>query len=146
MLTEFSVVLVFLIVGVLFVAAGIITAALIRPSNPNPRKNSTYESGEEPIGSPWIQFNNRFYIIALAFIIFDVEIVLLLPWTIAFKEIGWFAFWGMFVFAFILGLGLAYDWAKGLLDWEKPNPQIPVLSDLVITREQYLEELKNKQQ
>jgi NADH-quinone oxidoreductase subunit A len=145
MLTQFSVVLVFLIVGVLFVAAGIVTAALIRPSRPNPRKNSTYESGEEPIGSPWVQFNNRFYIIALAFIIFDVELVMLFPWAVAFKDIGWFAFWGMLVFAFILGLGLAYDWVKGLLDWEKPNPQIPVLSDLVTTREQYLKDLKNKE-
>lgn len=142
MLTEFSVVLVFLFVGVLFVAAGIITASFIRPSHPNPRKNSTYESGEEPIGSPWIQFNNRFYIIALAFIIFDVELVMLFPWAVVFKEIGWFAFWGMIVFAFILALGLAYDWAKGLLDWEKPSPQIPVLSDLVTTREEYLKNIK----
>ncbi|GAB1370279.1 NADH-quinone oxidoreductase subunit A [Candidatus Kapaibacterium sp.] len=146
MLIDYSVVLVYLIVGVLFVAAGIVTAALIRPSRPNPRKNSTYESGEEPIGSPWIQFNNRFYIIALAFIIFDVELVMLFPWATAFKEIGWFAFWGMIVFAFILALGLAYDWAKGLLDWEKPNPQIPSLDELVITREQYLDELKKKEQ
>lgn len=145
MLTEYSVVLVFLIVGVLFVAAGIITAALIRPSRPNPRKNSTYESGEEPIGTPWIQFNNRFYIIALAFIIFDVELVMLFPWAVVFKEIGWYSFWGMIVFAFILALGLAYDWAKGLLDWEKPKPQIPVLSELVMTREEYNNKIKNKE-
>jgi len=143
MLTEYSVVLVFLIVGVVFVALGLITASLVRPSNPNSRKNSTYESGEEPIGSPWVQFNNRFYIIALAFIIFDVELVMLFPWAVVFKEVGWFAFWGMIVFAFILALGLAYDWAKGLLDWEKPNPQIPVLSDLVMSREEYLNKLKN---
>lgn len=145
MLTEYSVVLVFLFVGVFFVAAGIVVAALIRPSRPNPRKNSTYESGEEPIGSPWIQFNNRFYIIALAFIIFDVELVMLFPWAVVFKEMGWFAFWGMIVFAFILALGLAYDWAKGLLDWEKPQPQIPVLSDLVTTREEYLKNIKTKE-
>jgi NADH-quinone oxidoreductase subunit A len=144
MLNEFSVVLVFLFVGVIFVAAGIFVAALIRPSRPNPRKNSTYESGEEPIGSPWIQFNNRFYIIALAFIIFDVELVMLFPWAVAFKELGWFAFWGMIVFAAILALGLAYDWAKGLLDWEKPNPQIPVLSNLVTTREEYLKNMQKK--
>lgn len=144
MLNEFSVVLVFLFVGVFFVAAGIIVASFIRPSRPNPRKNSTYESGEEPIGSPWVQFNNRFYIIALAFIIFDVELVMLFPWAVVFRELGWFSFWGMIVFAFILALGLAYDWAKGLLDWEKPNPQIPVLSDLVTTREEYLKNMKNQ--
>ncbi|MFA5512167.1 MAG: NADH-quinone oxidoreductase subunit A [Candidatus Kapaibacterium sp.] len=144
MLNEFSVVLVFLFVGVIFVAAGLTVAALIRPNRPNPRKNSTYESGEEPIGSPWIQFNNRFYIIALAFIIFDVELVMLFPWAVVFKEIGWFAFWGMIVFGFILALGLAYDWTKGLLDWEKPNPQIPVLSELVTTREEYLKTMKGQ--
>ena len=93
MLTEYSVVLVFLIVGVLFVAAGIVTAALIRPSHPNPRKNSTYESGEEPIGTPWVQFNNRFYIIALAFIIFDVELVMLFPWAVVWLTIGQKDFW-----------------------------------------------------
>jgi NADH-quinone oxidoreductase subunit A len=138
MLTEFGVVLIFLIVGVLFVAAGILTAALLRPKHPNALKLSTYESGEEPIGSPWVQFNNRFYMIALAFIIFDVELVLLFPWAVVYKSMGWFAFWGMLFFVFILALGLAYDWAKGLLDWEKPIPVIPKLGDLVMTREQYL--------
>lgn len=136
MLSEFGVVLIFFIVGVLFVAAGLITAALIRPSHPNPQKLSTYESGEEPVGSPWVQFNNRFYLIALAFIIFDVELVLLFPWATVYKQLGWYAFWGMMFFAGILILGLVYDWAKGLLDWEKPNPYIPKLSDLVITRDQ----------
>jgi len=142
MLSEFGVVLIFLIVGVLFVAAGIYTSALIRPKNPNPIKLSTYESGEQPIGSPWIQFNNRFYMIALAFIIFDVELVLLFPWAVVYKDLGWFAFWGMIFFVSVLGLGLAYDWIKGLLDWEKPQPIIPKLSDLVVTREQY-KDLKN---
>lgn len=142
MLSEFGVVLIFLIVGVLFVAAGIYTSALIRPKNPNLIKESTYESGEQPIGSPWIQFNNRFYMIALAFIIFDVELVLLFPWAVVYKDLGWFAFWGMIFFVFVLALGLAYDWLKGLLDWEKPKPVIPKLDDLVITREQY-KDLKN---
>ena len=98
MLTEFGVVLIFLIVGVLFVAAGILTAALLRPKHPNALKLSTYESGEEPTGSPWVQFNNRFYMIALAFIIFDVELVLLFPWAVVYKSMGWFAFWGMAFF------------------------------------------------
>ncbi len=139
MLSEFGVVLIFLIVGVLFVAAGIYTSALIRPSRPSSIKNTTYESGEQPIGSPWIQFNNRFYIIALAFIIFDVELVLLFPWATVYKQLGWFAFWGMIFFVFVLGLGLAYDWLKGLLDWEKPKPYIPKLSDMIISRKQYKE-------
>lgn len=142
MISEFGVVLIFLIVGVLFVAAGIYTAAIIRPHRPNPIKETTYESGEQPIGSPWIQFNNRFYIIALAFIIFDVELVLLFPWATVYKELGYYAYWGMLFFVFILALGLAYDWIKGLLDWEKPKPYIPKLSDLVLTKEEY-QKLKN---
>lgn len=135
MLSDFGVILLFLIIGFVFVAAGIVTAALVRPKNPNIIKMSTYESGEEPIGSPWIQFNTRFYIIALAFIIFDVELVLLFPWATAYKDLGWYAFWAMTVFVFILVLGLVYDWAKGYLEWDKPEPYIPKMSDLVITRE-----------
>ncbi len=135
MLSDFGVILLFLIIGFLFVAAGLIAAAIVRPSNPNIIKMSTYESGEEPIGSPWIQFNTRFYIIALAFIIFDVELVLLFPWATVFKDLGWYSFWAMAIFVFILVLGLVYDWAKGYLEWDKPDPYIPKMSDLVITRE-----------
>ncbi len=131
MLTEYGVILIFLIIGFIFVGIGIFVSALIRPNKPNPIKNSTYESGEEPIGSPWVKFNTRFYIIALAFIIFDVEVVLLFPWAVVFKDLGWFAFWGMVVFVLILTLGLVYDWAKGYLDWDKPQPYIPKLEDLV---------------
>lgn len=80
--------------------------------------------------------------IALAFIIFDVELVLLFPWAVVYKDLGWFAFWGMIFFVFVLALGLAYDWLKGLLDWEKPQPVVPKLDDLVISREQY-KDLKN---
>jgi NADH-quinone oxidoreductase subunit A len=132
MLTDFGIVLLFFIIGILFVAASIISASIIRPSHPNPVKNSTYECGEEPIGSPWIRFNSRFYVIALVFIIFDVELVLLFPWAVVFKELGWYSFAAMLVFLFILVVGLAYDWSKGYLDWEKPKPYIPKLKDLVI--------------
>lgn len=135
MLSDFGVILLFLIIGFIFVAAGLIVAAIVRPKKPNTIKMSTYESGEEPIGSPWIQFNTRFYIIALAFIIFDVELVLLFPWATVFKDLGWFSFWAMTIFVIILVLGLVYDWAKGYLEWDKPDPYIPKMSDLVITRE-----------
>ncbi len=131
MLTDYGVILIFLIIGFVFVGVGIFVSALVRPNKPNPIKLSTYESGEEPIGSPWVKFNSRFYIIALAFIIFDVEVVLLFPWAVVFKDLGWFAFWGMVVFVIILTLGLVYDWAKGYLDWDKPKPYIPKLEDLV---------------
>jgi NADH-quinone oxidoreductase subunit A len=134
MLTEFGIILLFIIVGFIFVAMGLIVAALIRPSRPDPVKNSTYECGEIPIGEPWIKFNTRFYVIALAFIIFDVELVMLFPWAVVFKSLGWFAFWAMVIFVSILMLGLVYDWARGYLEWERPEPYIPKLSDLIVTK------------
>lgn len=137
MLTDFGIILIFIIIAVLFVAAGLITAALIRPSKPNPIKNSTYECGEEPIGGAWIKFNPRYYVLSLVFLIFDVELVLLFPWAVVYKDLGWFAFIAMTVFFFILVVGLAYDWAKGYLEWDKPNPYIPKLDDLVVPKTQY---------
>ncbi len=137
MLTDFGIILLFIIIAVLFVAAGLITAALIRPSRPNPIKNSTYECGEEPIGGAWIKFNPRYYVLSLVFLIFDVELVLLFPWAVVYKDLGWFAFIAMVVFFFILVVGLAYDWAKGYLEWDKPSPYIPKLNDLVVPKTQY---------
>lgn len=141
MLTDFGIILLFFIIGILFVAVGLISAAIIRPSRPNPLKNSIYECGEEPIGPAWIKFNVRFYVIALAFILFDVEVVFLFPWAVVLNEfksadlsLGWFAFFEMAVFVVILLAGLVYLWGKGDLDWEKPKPYIPKLSDLVFTK------------
>ena len=135
MISEFGIVLLFFILGFVFVGIGIFFSALIRPSKPTKEKLMTYECGEDPIGSPWIKFNPRFYLIALAFLIFEVEVVLLFPWVVVFKGLGWYAFWAMVIFVFILMLGLAYDWSKGYLSWDRPEPQIPKLKDLVITKE-----------
>jgi len=137
MLTEFGVILLFFIIGFLFVAIGLIAAAIIRPHKPNPIKNSIYECGEEIIGEPWIRFNVRFYVIGLVFLLFDVEIVFLLPWAVIFKELGWFAFIEMIIFVLILIIGLVYVWAKGDLDWEKPKPYIPKLEDLVSEKKRF---------
>ncbi|MGE5479566.1 MAG: NADH-quinone oxidoreductase subunit A [Chloroflexota bacterium] len=134
MLTDFGVVLIFLIIGVVFVGAGIFVSALVRPKHPTKEKLSTYESGEVPIGSPWVRFNTRFYLVALAFIIFDVELVMLFPWATVFKGLGWYAFLAMVIFVTILMLGLVYDWAKGYLEWDRPKPYIPKMEDLVIPR------------
>ena len=134
MLSDFGVVLLFFIIGFVFVGIGLIAAAIIRPSHPNPVKNSTYECGEMPIGPPWIRFNNRFYVIALIFLLFDVEVVFLLPWAIVFKQLGWFAFIEMIVFVVILLAGLAYVWGKGDLEWDRPKPYIPKLDDLVVEK------------
>jgi len=140
MLGEFGIVLLFFIVGFLFVAVGLLAAAIIRPNKPNRIKLSTYECGEQPIGYPWIRFNVRFYVVALVFLLFDVEIVFLLPWAVVinyFKSfgLGLFVFLEMFIFVVILVFGFAYVWAKGDLDWERAKPIIPNLDYLIYKKQ-----------
>ncbi|MBL7833588.1 MAG: NADH-quinone oxidoreductase subunit A [Cyclobacteriaceae bacterium] len=127
---EFGIILIFLIGGLLFLLASFLVARLVRPSRPNDQKLETYESGEQALGTAWAQFNLRFYIVALMFILFEVEIVFLFPWSTVFanKELiretngtwGWFSLVEMILFIFILALGLAYAWIHGLLDWVNP--------------------------
>ena len=124
MLTEFGRVLIFLIVGAMFVAIGMATAWLLRPHRPYPSKLATYECGETPLGDTRVRFNIRFYVIALIFLVFDVEVVFLFPWAVVYKELGWFAFFEMLAFLGILIVGYAYVWVKGDLDWDKPNQSI----------------------
>lgn len=93
----------------------------------SPRQNKggdkliSYECGEIPEGSAWVKFNIRFYVIALVFLIFDVEIVFLFPWAVVFQELGLLAFIEAFIFVLILVVGFAYVWVKGDLDWVKMN-------------------------
>lgn len=117
MVSDFAAVAVFLVLGAVLVLFLFLLARLIRPAAPNPIKLSTYECGETPIGSGWIQFNVRFYIFCLIFVIFDVEVVFLFPWAIAFQSLGLFAFVEMVVFVAILLFGLYYAWRKGFLKW-----------------------------
>nr|BAL57992.1 NADH dehydrogenase I subunit A [uncultured prokaryote] len=118
---QYTQVFIFLVLGVLFIAITLFISRLIRPHAPTPEKLSPYECGEVPIGSPWIRFNIRFYIIALIFLIFDVEILLLYPWAVVFKRIGAVAFIEMFLFVFILIVGFVYVWREGYLEWVKPR-------------------------
>lgn len=134
-ISDFGTILLFLVGGAIFVMIGLLTARIIRPNRPNSEKLTTYESGEEPIGNAWVQFNPRFYVVALIFIIFDVELAFLFPWATVFgrRELieatdgvwGWFSLVEMFIFIGVLVLGLAYAWAKGHLDWIKPKPVLP---------------------
>ena len=121
MLLQFANVLVFLGVGVLFLSVSLLLSSLIRPSKYSEEKLIPYECGENPVGSPWIQFNIRFYVFALIFIIFDVEVAFLVPWAVVFKKLGMFAFIEGLIFILILGVGLAYVWAKGDLQWIRPE-------------------------
>lgn len=116
---DFANVLVYLFVSILFIFGSLTVGKLIRPHRPTPEKLTTYECGEDTIGSAWIQFNVRFYIIALIFLIFDVEIAILFPWATIFKKIGLLAFLEMMLFIGILVVGFAYVWVKGDLEWLK---------------------------
>jgi len=124
-LTEFGKILIFFILGALFVAGGLIVSWILRPNRPYPEKLRPYECGEEPVGNAWIRFNVRFYVIALIFLIFDVEVVFLFPWALVYRQLGLFGFLEMAVFLLILIVGFAYVWVKGDLDWDKPKPIIP---------------------
>ncbi|HUN65755.1 MAG TPA: NADH-quinone oxidoreductase subunit A [Bacteroidota bacterium] len=128
MLTDFGRIFVFFIVGAIFVTGGLVFAWIIRPSRWYQNKLTTYECGEVPVGDSWVRFNIRFYVIALIFLIFDVEVVFLFPWAVVFQNLGGFAFIEMLLFLAILALGYAYVWVKGDLDWDKPEPDVPHLN------------------
>ena len=117
MLFNFANVLVFLVVGCVFVVLNTTLSRLLHTKIFMEEKFIPYECGEDPIGDTRIKFNTRFYVIALIFLIFDVEIIFLFPWAVVFRSIGWLAFVEMLVFIAILIVGLAYVWAKGDLEW-----------------------------
>lgn len=145
-LSEFGEVLLFIVGGVIFVILSFLISRLIRPNRPNVQKLATYESGEEAISTAWTQFNIRFYIVALIFILFEVELVFLFPWATIFarKELmeetnglwGWFSLIEMIIFILVLALGLAYAWVNGLLDWVRPQ-QKPTDYKAVVPKELY---------
>lgn len=116
-MSEYLSVLIFTLTGIGFVLFTFFLSRLIRPHNPYKAKVANYECAEEPIGSPWIQFNNRFYIFALIFVIFDVEVIFLFPWAVAFGQLGLYAFVEMVIFIGILFFGLFYAWKRGVLTW-----------------------------
>jgi NADH-quinone oxidoreductase subunit A len=115
-------ILVFALLGAGFLAATLFIGSVLRPATPDAEKNSIYDCGEKPIHQAWFNFNPRFYIVALIFLIFDVEVAFTYPVAVVFKRwvaegAGGFAFLELFVFVAILVLGLAYVWRKGDLEW-----------------------------
>ena len=93
-------------------------ARFLRPRKPNPLKNSTYECGMETIGDTWVQFRAQYYLFALIFVIFDIELVFLFPWAVAYNRLGLFALVEMALFIGMLALALVYAWRKGILEWQ----------------------------
>ena len=117
-LSEYLSILIFLIIA-LFLSIGFIVANyLASPSNPDPEKLSAYEFGFEPFDDSRMEFYVRFYLVAILFIIFDLEIAFLFPWAVSLKNIGALGFYSMMFFLFILTIGFIYEWKNGALDWE----------------------------
>jgi NADH-quinone oxidoreductase subunit A len=107
----------------LFIAIGLSTGFillnfLLSPNKPDPEKLSAYECGFNPFEDSRMEFDVRFYLVAILFIIFDLEIAFLFPWAISLGKIGALGFWSMVIFLLILAIGFIYEWKKGALDWE----------------------------
>ncbi len=116
-LTGYDYFLVFLLVCALLAGVALIASSLLAPKKRQVLRTTTYESGMELQGGAWIQFNIRYYMFALVFVIFDVETVFLYPWAVAFHQLGVLAFVEAIIFVAILITGLVYAWRKGALEW-----------------------------
>jgi NADH:ubiquinone oxidoreductase subunit 3 (subunit A) len=118
LLSSFGYVGILVIVSLLFPIGALITSFIVRTRKPDPRKLTTYECGIEPRGQAWIQFNIRYYLFALLFVIFDVEAVFLYPWAVAYRQLGLYALVEMMIFILILVVGYIYAWNKKALEWK----------------------------
>jgi NADH-quinone oxidoreductase subunit A len=107
----------FLALGAGLVAIFIVLTTVIGPSLRFPEKDEPFECGERQIVSPYQRFSVKFYMVAVSFIIFDVEVAYLYPWAVVWGDLGWFGYLSMMLFLLVLSVGLAYEWLKGGLDW-----------------------------
>jgi NADH-quinone oxidoreductase subunit A len=117
-LSEYFSILLFLIIAVGLSFGFILANYLAAPSNPDPEKLSAYECGFEAFDDSRMEFDVRFYLVAILFIIFDLEIAFLFPWAISLGNIGALGFWSMMIFLSVLTIGFIYEWKKGALEWE----------------------------
>ena len=114
---NYVVVAVFIVLGILLPVVALTVGRLLRPNKPTELKQTTYESGNEPVGEGQVRFNIRYYLFALMFVIFDVETVFLYPWAVAYNKLGLFVLVEMVIFAGMLFIGLLYAWKKKVLKW-----------------------------
>ena len=117
-LKDYFPIILFLIIALVLSFGFIIVNFLFSPKNSDPEKLSAYECGFEPFSDSRMEFDIRFYLVAILFIIFDLEIAFLFPWAISLGKIGFLGFISMMIFLFILTVGFIYEWKKGALDWE----------------------------
>ena len=118
LLLEYLPILIF--IGLAGVLGGvlILVPLIVAPSKPDPEKLSAYECGFPAFGDARMKFDVRFYLVAILFIIFDLEVAFLFPWAVSLGGIGWLGFGSMMAFLFVLTIGFVYEWRKGALDWE----------------------------
>ena len=117
-LKDYFSILLFLLIALGLSIGFIVMNFLFSPKNPDPEKLSAYECGFEPFSDSRMKFDVRFYLVAILFIIFDLEIAFLFPWAITLGNIGALGYWSMMIFLFVLTIGFVYEWKKGALDWD----------------------------
>ena len=117
-LNDYLSIIIFLVIALVLSVTFVIVNFILSPKNPDPEKLSAYECGFEPFEDSRMEFDVRFYLVAILFIIFDLEIAFLFPWAISLGNIGILGFSSMMIFLFILTIGFIYEWKKGALDWE----------------------------
>jgi NADH-quinone oxidoreductase subunit A len=118
MLAEYFPILLFIAVGLAVGVAPLVLGKLLGPNRPDPEKLSPYECGFDAFEDARMKFDVRYYLVAILFILFDLEIAFLFPWAVSLNEIGAFGFWSMMVFLAVLVIGFIYEWKKGALEWE----------------------------
>jgi NADH-quinone oxidoreductase subunit A len=117
-LTQYFPILVFIAIAVGLALVMLLAPMIVGRQKPDVEKLSQYECGFEPFGDARAQFDVRFYLVAILFIIFDLEVAFLFPWAVSLKEIGVVGFWSMMGFLSVLTIGFIYEWKKGALEWE----------------------------
>ena len=117
-LRDYLSIIIFLFIALGLSAGFIVLNFLFSPKKPDPEKLSAYECGFEAFGDSRMEFDVRFYLVAILFIIFDLEIAFLFPWAISLGNLGPLGFWSMMIFLLILTIGFIYEWKKGALDWD----------------------------
>ncbi len=117
-LTEYLPVLIFFLIAFAIAVIAVVASWIVAPQRPDSEKLSPYECGFEPFDDSRGRFDVRFYLVALLFIVFDLEVAFLFPWAVSLGDIGLFGFWSMIFFLVILTVGFIYEWRKGALEWE----------------------------
>ena len=118
LLSNYLPVVIFIGLSAVIGLALLVAPFIVAVKRPDPEKVSAYECGFDAFDDARMKFDARFYLVAILFIIFDLEVAFLFPWAVAFKDVGWFGFWSMMIFLGVLTVGFIYEWKKGALEWD----------------------------